>query len=254
LKFSDFINWYRDETVAAGPTFSQREGEPFLFCQAPNAVDFNNNLDFVWCADGYDNWISLSSPAQTEIFGLWLMAPSKKELPSKYDVLIEDSQKLEKVIAHHEEIRPWGLEITFDEPQRASKVKLHMTSTYESYPLISEINIISKSIKKELSQGRDMSEIIDKIKAENSKSGFWVNIEWVLTDGKTEVKKSRSQFINLLGGPAGGGNKYRISLLESEFRADTLDKFLKFHYKSVLVKFPKEAVDGVKNLNFISKY
>ncbi len=249
-KFADFMEWYKDGAVAAGPTLSQRIDEPFLFCQAANAIDFNDNQEFVWCGDGYSNWIEVSSPAKTEVHGLWLMAPSKNDLPSQYEIKAIDSQQNERTVAFQEVIKPWGLEIHFKEPLFATKIKLQMKSTYQNYPLISEFNVMTRSIKKELAQGRPMPKVLEEIKAEGSRFGFWVTLEWVLSDGKTEVKKNRSQFIPF----SEKAGRHRVSILESEFRTDTLDKFLKFHYKSVLVKFPKEAVDGIKNLNFISKY
>jgi hypothetical protein len=256
-EFADFIDWYKTGKIKAGPTLQQHINEPYLYCEPKNAIDLNINNDFVWCADGYKSWIELGSHAKLDIFGLWLISPSRDVTPNQYEISYLDQDCDEncsfmdyKKIEFTEEIKPWGLQILFKDPINTKRLKLIIKNTYKNYPILSEVNVISKSIKNALNKGIEIPEVLQKILDTNSANQFWVSIDWVLTDGQIDIKKHKNFFVDLTRGQ----DSFSIPFTGSVLRDNPHEKFLKFRYKSVHVKIPKEAADKVINLKFNSTY
>jgi hypothetical protein len=240
----DFLEWYRTLVVKAGPTLSQREGEPFLHHAPENAVDFTLSPDFQWSADGYTNFFELAGAKQTDIYGLWVIAPAKEYLPSVYEVTYRANRR----IPCEQTLKPWGMLITFKDKVNAKRVRLEIAHTYQHYPVISEINIMTKSIFTAVNRGLEIPAIMDRIKSDGSPSGFWVTVEYVLADGEREKVRRVSRFV----GMDRNGARCLIPLQETEARSEGLDKFLKVRYKSIKVSIPKHV--KVKGLNFAAHY
>lgn len=246
--YSDFMEWYRGLSIKALATISQRQDEPFLYYAPENAIDFNINGDFNWGGDGFDNSVELIGQEKTDVYGLWVMSPSKGYLPSAYEIVDDEGRKVE----FHESLKPWGLLITFNRKINTKKVRLVIKHTYQNYPLISEMNIITKSIARSINNSLDIPRIIDQIKSERSAQGFWATVEYSLIDSEKESIKKVTKFIEYRQ----SGGTYSIPFLESEAKSASLDKFMKVRYKSIKVSISTEVLKDIqiKKLNFVNKY
>ena len=250
--YSDFMEWYKTLFVETGPTLGPKNAA-YLYTDSKNMIDLNIDNGFDWSSDGFKNYVKLSSDIDAEMYGLWIIAPSKDYCPSFLEVVYSDGKGARKKVKSETILKPWGMLVLFEKKIRSNNLTLIINHTYKNTPVISEMNIITKSILLTLNQGFDMSKIIDRIiKPENTSHGFWVFVEWVLSDGERQTKKSLRQFVD-----AGRRKRCLIPFLESEMvSAGSINSFMKSRYKSVKVVVSPKVLDNirVKKLNFVKRY
>jgi hypothetical protein len=256
-RFGDFIEWYRTLRAEAGPTLGQRDYEPFITCDPKNVIDLNNNDGFGWCADGYVSWLELISNTKTDIYGVWFMTPSREVTPNQYSIFYDyTSNNLYcakpqyKKIDHSVSIMPWGVFLSFKTPVKADAIKLAINNTYGNYANISEFNIVTKSMMNSLNKSSNIPKILNEIKKDNHPKLYWARIDWILSDGKTDIPMHKDILVRMSD---------KQQFLDFPFTGSTLrnipqEGYLKYTYKSIRLTLPKEASRTGVKLYFTSTY
>jgi len=247
-KYDDFMLWFKNLIAKSGPSISQRTDEVFLKYKIDNAIDLNLIKDFNWGSDGIQNYIELNSKDKIDIHGLWIIAPKSDYLPTIYDVIDSNGDK----VKYHSSQYPWGMLINFDTKIKDNKLKLVIKNTFGSYPLFSEINIISESIKNELLTTTDLPGILLKLKKEGSKLGFWVSIDYAIKYNSDEYIKHLDKFIFYTEAQ----QIIRIPLPEDERSEESLNSFMKKRITNIKITVDDSVIKNkfIESINFVSRY